>query len=66
MLDRMSKTVVDSDMLADREAERAALIDALEKMTNLARQWERFNGTPASTTPEIEEAIRLIKEARKA
>lgn len=42
--------------------QRDRLITALKNMTTLARQWERFSGTPSSTTPEIEAAFKLIKE----
>ena len=44
---------------------RTALIDMLEKMTDMAQQWERFSGTPDSTTPDIETARRLIEEERR-
>jgi hypothetical protein len=64
MLDKMNKTVVDNDRLAEREQLIADLADSLETMTNLAAQWERLNGTPESTTPEIEAARKLIEEAR--
>lgn len=63
-IDRMRQSVVDNEWLQEREAEREALIHALEKMTNLASQWERFNGEPTSTDPEIESAKQLLAEAR--
>jgi 5'-deoxynucleotidase YfbR-like HD superfamily hydrolase len=66
MLDKMNQTTVDSDMLAEREALIVKLADALEEMTTAAQQWERFNGTPNTTTAEIEAARQLIVEARSA
>jgi hypothetical protein len=66
MLDKMNQTVVDSDALAEREELIVKLVDALEAMTTAAQQWERFNGKPNSTTPEIEAAKQLIVEARSA
>ena len=66
MLHKMNKEIVDADWLAEREAERTALIGALENMTNLAAQWERFNGVKDGSHPDIEAAKRLIVEARAA
>jgi hypothetical protein len=63
MLDKMNHSVVDNDMLAEREQLIADLADSLDTMTNLAAQWERLNGTPESTTTEIEAARKLIEKA---
>ena len=37
-------------------ADQKRTMEHLRLVTNLARQWERFNGQPDSTTDEIEAA----------
>lgn len=55
MLDKMDHTTIDNTDLRD-------LIQSLKAMTNLARQWERFNGEPDSTTDEIENAKAILEQ----
>jgi hypothetical protein len=65
MLDKLNQSVVDNDLLDEREALIAELIVALESMTILARQWDRFSGGTGDT-PEVAVAQQLIERARAA
>lgn len=54
-MDRMDHTTISNADLRD-------LVASLKTMTNLARQWERFNGHPDSTNDEIETAKAILAE----
>ena len=55
MFDKMDHTVIAADDLRE-------LLDALKAMTNLARQWDRFNGQPDGENDEIEVAKSILEE----